>query len=199
VPFNPLAKSFCPLVGIFRYSLQYIRDSNLTRTNSYKNNKNSTPLQMVWLVYQFFGANTTRHQLINPNPHCFIAITKATACGWKEPLLPHPLHSTVGGGGCYLYGSEDLLKGTVSRDFQPLVFSLNCTPGFNDSWAKTVLRVDLNSRRYLIKYDEENRPHAISHSGESRPHAMRHNAESQPWAMLHSAESQLPAMWHSTE
>jgi hypothetical protein len=32
---------------------------------------------------------------INPNPNCFIAITKATACGWKEPLLPHPLHSTA--------------------------------------------------------------------------------------------------------
>jgi hypothetical protein len=32
---------------------------------------------------------------VNPNPHSFIAITKATACGWKEPLLPHPLHSPV--------------------------------------------------------------------------------------------------------
>jgi hypothetical protein len=29
----------------------------------------------------------------------FIAITKATACGLKEPLLPHPLHSPVGGRG----------------------------------------------------------------------------------------------------
>jgi hypothetical protein len=37
--------------------------------------------------------------MFNPNPHCFIAITKATACGWKEPLLPHPLHSSVGGRG----------------------------------------------------------------------------------------------------
>jgi hypothetical protein len=35
----------------------------------------------------------------NPTPHCFIAITKATACGWKEPLLPHPLHSPVRGRG----------------------------------------------------------------------------------------------------
>jgi hypothetical protein len=26
-------------------------------------------------------------------------ITKATASGWKEPLLPHPLHSPVGGAG----------------------------------------------------------------------------------------------------
>jgi hypothetical protein len=37
--------------------------------------------------------------LIRPNPHCFIALTKATACGWKEPLLPHPLHSLCGGRG----------------------------------------------------------------------------------------------------
>jgi hypothetical protein len=35
----------------------------------------------------------------NPNPHCFIAITNATACGWKEPLLPRPLHSPVRGRG----------------------------------------------------------------------------------------------------
>jgi hypothetical protein len=33
---------------------------------------------------------------LNPNPHCFKAITKATACGWKELLLSHPLPSTVG-------------------------------------------------------------------------------------------------------
>jgi hypothetical protein len=51
---------------------------------------------------------------INPNPHCFIAITKATACGWKEPLLPHPLHTVQpcegeweGGGGA---SSTDLLN-----------------------------------------------------------------------------------------
>jgi hypothetical protein len=36
---------------------------------------------------------------INPNSHCFIAIAKATACGWKEPLLPHPRHSHVKGRG----------------------------------------------------------------------------------------------------
>jgi hypothetical protein len=38
-------------------------------------------------------------RLFNPNPHCFIAKTKATACGRKKPLLPHPLHSPEGGGG----------------------------------------------------------------------------------------------------
>jgi hypothetical protein len=46
----------------------------------------------------------------NPNPHWFKAITKLTASGWKEPLLPHPLHSTVGGageGGCFLCSPED--------------------------------------------------------------------------------------------
>jgi hypothetical protein len=45
----------------------------------------------------------------------------------------------------------------VSRDFRPLVFSLNCTPGSPDSWAKTVLHIDSNSRRYSIKFDYENR------------------------------------------
>jgi hypothetical protein len=35
----------------------------------------------------------------HPNPHSFIGITKATACGWKELLIPHPLHSPMGWGG----------------------------------------------------------------------------------------------------
>jgi hypothetical protein len=34
--------------------------------------------------------------VFNPNPHGFKAITNVTA---SEPLLPHPLHSTVGGRG----------------------------------------------------------------------------------------------------
>jgi hypothetical protein len=45
--------------------------------------------------------------------------------------------------------SPGWLKGTVSQEFQPSVFSLNCTPGSPDSWAKTVLHIDSNSRRYL--------------------------------------------------
>jgi hypothetical protein len=40
-----------------------------------------------------------RCNLFNPNPYCFIAITKAAASGWKDPLLTHPLHSPVGGRG----------------------------------------------------------------------------------------------------
>jgi hypothetical protein len=44
----------------------------------------------------------SRHCPFNPNPHCFIAITKATACGCKKPLLPHPLRTALWGeGGCY--------------------------------------------------------------------------------------------------
>jgi hypothetical protein len=30
-------------------------------------------------------------------PHCFKPIAKATACGWKEPVLSHLLNSTVVG------------------------------------------------------------------------------------------------------
>jgi hypothetical protein len=34
----------------------------------------------------------------NPCTHCFKAITKLTASGWKEPFPPHPMYCTVGGG-----------------------------------------------------------------------------------------------------
>jgi hypothetical protein len=53
--------------------------------------------------------------IINPNLHCFIAITKAPACGLKEPLLPQP-HSPVRGRGkgVLLYGPEDLLNKNMS-------------------------------------------------------------------------------------
>jgi hypothetical protein len=39
-----------------------------------------------------------------------------------------------------------VFKGAVSRDFRPSVFSFNCTPGSPDSWAKTILHIDSNSR-----------------------------------------------------
>jgi hypothetical protein len=47
----------------------------------------------AWCIFKKCPLN------FNPNPHCFIAITKATACGWKEPLLPHPLQGPVRGRG----------------------------------------------------------------------------------------------------
>jgi hypothetical protein len=49
------------------------------------------------------------------------------------------------------------LKGTVSRDFRPLVFSSNYTPGSPDSWDKTVLHIDSNARSNSIRFDYENR------------------------------------------
>jgi hypothetical protein len=70
----------------------------------------------------------------------------------------------------------DSLKETVSRDFQPSVFLLNCTPGSPDSWAKTVLHIDSNSRSSSTKFDDENRLRAVPHSGESRLRAMPHCA-----------------------
>jgi hypothetical protein len=63
-----------------------------------------------WLgkAYMFISAITAIHTsnekcnlIINPNPHGFKAINKFTALGWKEPVLPNPLHSTLGGGGCF--------------------------------------------------------------------------------------------------
>jgi hypothetical protein len=53
--------------------------------------------------------------IINPNPHCCKAITKLIASSLKEPLLPHPLHITVGGGGFrFRYSPEDLLDKNVN-------------------------------------------------------------------------------------
>jgi hypothetical protein len=37
--------------------------------------------------------------MLNPNPHCFIAITKAAARGSKYPLLPQTPAQPCGGGG----------------------------------------------------------------------------------------------------
>jgi hypothetical protein len=41
-----------------------------------------------------------------------------------------------------------IFKGIVSRDFQPLLFSSNNTPGPTDSWDKAVSNIDSYSRRY---------------------------------------------------
>jgi hypothetical protein len=49
-----------------------------------------------------------------------------------------------------------MLKGQSLGIFDPRFF-LNCTPVSPDSWAKTVLHIDSNSRRYSIKFDDENR------------------------------------------
>jgi hypothetical protein len=54
---------------------------------------------------------------INPNPHGLKAITKLTASGLKEPILPPPLaqHCVVkGGGGHLLCSPEDLLNKNAS-------------------------------------------------------------------------------------
>jgi hypothetical protein len=37
--------------------------------------------------------------MFNPNPHCFIAITKATACGWKKATTTPPPAQPYGGRG----------------------------------------------------------------------------------------------------
>jgi hypothetical protein len=58
------------------------------------------------------------------------------------------------------------LKGQSNEIFDPRFFSLNCTPGSPDSCAKTILHIDSNSRRYLIKFDDENRNPAMLHSAE---------------------------------
>jgi hypothetical protein len=43
-----------------------------------------------------------------------------------------------------------VFKGTVSRDFRPMVFSSNNTPGPTDSWAKAVSNADSYSRNRIL-------------------------------------------------
>jgi hypothetical protein len=50
---------------------------------------------------------------------------------------------------------EQFIKGKVSRDFRPSVFSLNGTHGGPNSWAKAVLNLDSNSWRNSIRFDAE--------------------------------------------
>jgi hypothetical protein len=51
----------------------------------------------------------------------------------------------------------NFIKGTFSRDFRPLVFSVKRYPRVPDSWAKAVLNIDSNSWRNSIRFDYENR------------------------------------------
>jgi hypothetical protein len=104
-------------------------------------------------------------------------------------------------------------KGTVSRDFRPSVFSLTCTPGSPDSWAKTVLHIDSNLRRSSIKFEPKAKLNCIARSWFSffKKSFIYDSAlcnsmwNSSPKfscrlrAMRHSAESRLPAMRHSAE
>jgi hypothetical protein len=60
-------------------------------------------------------------------------------------------------------------------------FFVNCTSGSPDSWAKTVLHIDSNSRSNSIRF-------AMQHSAELQLCTMRHSTESQLCPMLHSQE-----------
>jgi hypothetical protein len=90
---------------------------------------------------------------------------------------------------CYFSVSQLHLKGQSHKVFDPRFFSLKCTPGSPDSWAKTVLHIDSNSRIYLIKFDDENRLYAMPHSRESQLCAMLNSGESRLRTMRHCAES----------
>jgi hypothetical protein len=81
-----------------------------------------------------------------------------------------------------------IVKGTVSRDFRLSFFSLNFTPGSPDSWAKTVLHIYSNSRRYSIKFDDKNRNSPLC--------GIARSCDS---PLCGIAWSRLPAVPHSTE
>jgi hypothetical protein len=56
--------------------------------------------QLLYRTELLFTKIIILFPLFNPNPHCFNTITKLVVSDWKEPILPHPLYSTVGGGAC---------------------------------------------------------------------------------------------------
>jgi hypothetical protein len=66
------------------------------------------------LHIQFLQIMSRQRLRINPNPHCFIAITKDKACGFPTPCTAL---WGEGEGGCYFYGSEDLLNKNVSYTY----------------------------------------------------------------------------------
>jgi hypothetical protein len=76
------------------------------------------------------------------------------------------------------------LKGTLSRYFRPLVFLVNGTPGYPDSWAKANLNIDSNSWSNLIRFfNIDNAKNflvdsALCGTAGSRLRAMRHCTES---------------------
>jgi hypothetical protein len=62
---------------------------------------------------------------------------------------------------------REILKGQCHEIFDHQFFSLNCSPGSPDSWAKTVLHIDSNSWRSSAKIDDKNQLRALPHSAES--------------------------------
>jgi hypothetical protein len=99
----------------FRHEQNYVFDTSYVH-NPYSNIQRSiseeSSVQNFNLSKSILSGKCFPSWEFNPNPHCFKTITKATACGWKEPVLPHPLHSTVGWRGrgeCFLCSPEDLL------------------------------------------------------------------------------------------
>jgi hypothetical protein len=95
----------------------------------------------------------------------FQVLTKITCRSVQFPLkrmknICHVFRST----GCLRVVHD--LKGQCHEIFEPRFFSLNCTPGSPDSWAKTVLHIDSNLRRSSIKFDEKNWLCALRHSAE---------------------------------
>jgi hypothetical protein len=51
-------------------------------------------------------------------------------------------------------------------------FLSNCTPGSPDSWAKSVLHIDSNSRSNSIRFDDENRRRAVPQSAAAASHVL---------------------------
>jgi hypothetical protein len=87
------------------------------------------PLHTTDLIFLLLKNTTDKllyfcEDIFNTNPHCFIAITKATACGWEDPLLPHPLVSPVGGRGKGSSGSA-VLKFSLIKTWVTLKLASN--------------------------------------------------------------------------
>jgi hypothetical protein len=90
----------------------------------------SKMLRSVCQMYECFRSIWRRSTMWS---HCSTRLTTCTG------IMCARYEDQYGTGMYYLY--------FVSRDFRPLVFSSNSTPGSTDSWAKAVSNIDSYSRR----------------------------------------------------
>jgi hypothetical protein len=139
-------------VPIYRYALHKISSVDFLSRSGLIPAYYST---LNFLLYQYFQSSV----------HNWIWKPKELENPWRLKLI------------CKLFWTLGIIKGTVSRDFLPLVFSSNCTPGSPNSWAKTVLHIDSNLRSNLILFDDENRLCTMRQSTASELGAMPHSAD----------------------
>jgi hypothetical protein len=113
--FRFVSKQIC-LFRLFRNGSKTPKQTETNRKNTLLVSRNKPKINRNRLCFGLFRFEPKKKFV------CFedtLALTKATACGCKEPLLyPTPCPALEGGGergrGCFLHSSEDLLNKNVS-------------------------------------------------------------------------------------